>query len=102
MTGSMGDKIKIHLPEDGTHRIGMRTVIDGVDYVITSIEGNCVELSLYKKVKKQGRRLHTGRYKTREELEEMAKSFYYNSAQNIPQVARACGVSVGVVRSILK
>lgn len=50
----------------------------------------------------RGRPRATGRYDTREELEEAVCSFYYNSPQTISEVCRACQISIGVFNQIVK
>jgi len=47
------------------------------------------------------RRVTTGRYETREELEESIKTLYFEGPQNMTQIARVCGVSQATVCSII-
>jgi len=49
-----------------------------------------------------GRPKTTGRYATREELEESALQFYYESTQNVSQIAKTCGVSDQTVHTIIR
>lgn len=51
--------------------------------------------------KKQGRKPITGKYNTRNELIQNIHFYYYQTDQCQAQVARTCGVSEGVVASIL-
>ena len=50
---------------------------------------------------RKGRKPITGRYDTREELEEAVLRDYYNTSRNMTQVARACRVSQSTVSAIL-
>jgi len=55
-----------------------------------------------KQSKKNGRKQVTGRYETREELEQAVWDRYENTGQNQVQIARATKVSEGTVANILK
>lgn len=50
----------------------------------------------------RGRKPTTGRYKTREELEDMVKWYYKNSPNSMAAIARMVRVSPGTVARILE
>jgi len=49
-----------------------------------------------------GRKVTTGKYKTRDELVQNVHFFYHHSGQNQAQVARTTGVSDATVANILR
>ena len=49
----------------------------------------------------RGRKKITGRYATRDELEEMVRYFYHETGMNQAQVAKLCRVSESTVAKIL-
>jgi len=52
--------------------------------------------------KPKGRKLTTGRYSTVDELYQNVSFYYYETKQNITQVARTTGVSTATVQKILR
>lgn len=52
-------------------------------------------------MKTRGRKPTTGRYRTRKELEEMVKWYYYKSPNSMAEIARIVRVSPGTVARII-
>ena len=53
-------------------------------------------------MKTKGRKPTTGKFATRDELEQSVIFYYRKTGQHQAQVARTCGVSEGVVARILE
>lgn len=67
-----------------------------------SAEGDLLRMVHQHLTQKQSRPRTTGRFGTREQLEERVRWYYRNTNMNMSEIAKNCKISVTTVSNILK